>query len=100
MRPGRRPALLLPAIVTTLVLLFPGSPVLDGQIATLIPLDDAEFRVRTDSNNAELQYQLAMGYWNKRRWDDAERALAPQVERARAQLAALDPQAPSARTAP
>jgi tetratricopeptide (TPR) repeat protein len=53
--------------------------VLSGQIAPLIPLDVAQTRIRTDSNNPELQYQLALGYWTRRRWDDAERALQTMV---------------------
>lgn len=91
MNPRRRPALLLPGIAVALALVLPGLSVLHGQMTTVIPLEDAEFRVRTDSNNAELQYQLAMGYWNKRRWDDAERALQASVSiqprSAKAQLA-------------
>ena len=69
----------LRVVTLTLGALLTGAPVLPGQVTTLIELEEAEHRVRSDSNNAELQYQLAMGYWNKRRWDDAERALQAMV---------------------
>lgn len=35
--------------------------------------------VRRDSNDAEAHYQLALGYWSKDRFDDAERSLRTAV---------------------
>ncbi|HEY7683814.1 MAG TPA: tetratricopeptide repeat protein [Gemmatimonadales bacterium] len=36
-------------------------------------------RVRSDSNDASLHYQLAMAYWDRKEWDDAERSLRTAV---------------------
>jgi tetratricopeptide (TPR) repeat protein len=40
-----------------------------------LPLSELEARARADSNDAAAHYNVALGYWNARRWDDAERAL-------------------------
>jgi tetratricopeptide (TPR) repeat protein len=39
------------------------------------PLDSLVQRARRDSNDAVVHYQLAMAYWDRKKWDDAERAL-------------------------
>jgi len=44
------------------------------------PLPEIEARARRDSNDAEAQYFLGLGYWNAKRYDDAERALKVSVE--------------------
>lgn len=79
MKPWCRRAVQIRGVSLALGALLTGVPVLSGQMTTLIRLEDAQSRVQTDSNNAELQYQLALGYWNRRRWDDAERALQAMV---------------------
>lgn len=38
-------------------------------------LSELEVLARTDSNDAVTQYRLGMGYWDRKKWDDAERAL-------------------------
>ncbi len=46
------------------------------------PLSLAELEAAAvrDSNDASAHYQLAMGYWGKKRWDDAERSLRTAVQ--------------------
>lgn len=38
-------------------------------------LDELEQIARKDSNDAAAHYNLALGYWNAKRWDDVEREL-------------------------
>lgn len=39
------------------------------------PIDELIRRAVADSNDPMAHYQLAMGYWEKKKWDEAERAL-------------------------
>jgi tetratricopeptide (TPR) repeat protein len=50
-----------------------------AQVRVTVPVGQLEQQARRDSNNPETQYQLAMGYWSKRQWDDAERILQTVV---------------------
>ena len=58
-------------------------------------LDSLELRARADSNDAVAHYELALGYWERKRFDEAERslrqafALAPQYADAALALALL-----------
>ncbi|MFN8647071.1 MAG: tetratricopeptide repeat protein [Gemmatimonadales bacterium] len=38
-------------------------------------IPELEAQAVRDSNDATVHYQLAMAYWDRKRWDDAERAL-------------------------
>src|SRR5262245_66632949 len=38
-------------------------------------LDELETLARKDSNDAAAHYNVALAYWNAKRWDDAEREL-------------------------
>ncbi len=42
-------------------------------------LEDLEARVRTDSNDAAAHYNVAIGYWSRKRWGDAERELRDAI---------------------
>lgn len=42
-------------------------------------LEDLQAAARRDSNDAAAHYNLAMGYWSKKRYDDAERSLKTAV---------------------
>lgn len=42
-------------------------------------LRELEAAARKDSNDAAAQYNLALGYWSKKRWDEAERAMRAAV---------------------
>jgi len=48
-------------------------------IKLTVPLEELEARAQRDSNDAAAQYALALGYWSKQRYDDAERALRVAV---------------------
>ena len=48
-----------------------------------VPVGELESRAKRDSNDAVAHYNLALGYWSKRRWDDADASLK--------RAAALDP---------
>ena len=75
------------------------APILNAQQRNSRPsppsLDSLERSARADSNDAVAHYELAMGYWRKMRWGDAEQslqeavALAPQYAEAYLALAAL-----------
>ena len=62
---------------------------------SLPPIDTLEARARVDSNDAVVHYELAMGYWSAKRWDEADRtlrqavALAPQYAEAYLALSVL-----------
>jgi tetratricopeptide (TPR) repeat protein len=59
-----------------------GSPLSAQQSARKPPLpsiDSLEARARVDSNDAVVHYELAMGYWGAKRYDDADRALHQAV---------------------
>jgi tetratricopeptide (TPR) repeat protein len=68
---------------------------LSGRQTTEPTLDSLLARARVDSNDAQAHYDLAMAYWDKKRWDDAEHALrealaiAPSYAEAYLALAAL-----------
>ncbi|MEO8294656.1 MAG: tetratricopeptide repeat protein [Gemmatimonadota bacterium] len=40
-----------------------------------LSLEQLQAKAVADSNDPVAHYQLAMGYWDKKRWDDAERSL-------------------------
>ena len=42
-------------------------------------LPELEARARADSNDAAAHYNVALGYWNEKRLDDAERSLRTAV---------------------
>ncbi len=75
------------------------APVLNAQQGNRRPsppsLDSLERSARADSNDAVAHYELAMGYWRRMRWGDAERslqeavALAPHYAEANLAIAAL-----------
>lgn len=48
-----------------------------------VPLGELESRAQRDSNDAVAHYNLALGYWSKKRWEDADSSLK--------QATALDP---------
>src|SRR5437867_9073676 len=57
------------------------APRATGQSITLpYKLPELERRAAQDSCDAVTQYQLGLGYWNEKRWDEAERALRRSVQ--------------------
>ena len=43
-------------------------------------IPELEAQARADSNDATVHYALAMAYWDKKKWDDADRALRQAVQ--------------------
>jgi tetratricopeptide (TPR) repeat protein len=52
-----------------------GAPALAQTIKLPAKLPDLEKRAKADSDDAAAQYNVALGYWNAKRWDDADSAL-------------------------
>lgn len=44
-----------------------------------LSIDSLQLLATSDSNDPVVHYELAMGYWRARRWDDADRALHQAV---------------------
>ena len=66
-------------LVLLAVLLTASSPASAQKLIVAERLEDLEARVRVDSNDAAAHYNVAMGYWSKKRWADAERELHSAV---------------------
>ena len=58
-------------------LVTPPAPAQGLKVST--PLDSLEATARRDSNDAAAHYQLALGYWAKKRFDEAGRSLRTAV---------------------
>ncbi len=56
-----------------------GSPVLAQSVRVTEQISVLEERARSDSNDAAAHYNLAMGYWSKKRYDDAEHSLRQAI---------------------
>ena len=50
-----------------------------GRIELPVSLGELEKRAQADSNDAAAHYNVALGYWNAKRWDDVERELKTAV---------------------
>ena len=62
------------------LLISAASPVAAQRIKLPVKLAELEQRVKADSNDAAAHYNVALGYWNEKRFDEAERTLAKSVE--------------------
>src|SRR5207249_7607853 len=60
----RRSAGLVLAVLAT------AAPLAAQRIRLPAKLSELETRARQDSNDAAAQYNVALGYWNDKRWDD------------------------------
>lgn len=62
-------------------LLLIAGPAAAQQPGTRTPgIPELEAQARADSNDALAHYSLAMAYWDKKKWDDADRALHQAVQ--------------------
>ena len=61
--------------VLLVVLAALAAPLAAQRIALPAKLSELETRARQDSNDAAAQYNVALAYWNEKRWDDADSAL-------------------------
>lgn len=69
----------LPPALLPLALLLATAPLPAQRIKLPVKLAELEQRVKADSNDAAAHYNVALGYWNEKRYDDAERALGMAV---------------------
>jgi len=68
------------ALTVSCVLLIAGAGVLSAQRIKLpASLDALEKAVKVHPNDAAAQYNVALGYWNEKRYDDAEAALREAI---------------------
>ena len=63
------------AAALTGLLMCAGRPAASQEPSAPVSLDSLLQRARRDSNDALAHYQLAMAYWDRKKWDEAERAL-------------------------
>lgn len=63
----------LPLLIATAIICAPATP--RAQFRLPAKLSDLENAARRDSNDAAAHYNLALGYWNAKRWEDVEREL-------------------------
>ena len=68
------------AVRLLLFLAVPAPPLAAQGIKLPYKLPELERRAAQDSCDAVAQYQLGLGYWNAKRWDDAEGALRRSVQ--------------------
>ncbi len=62
-----------------LLLLTAAVPVTAQRVKMLVPLNALVERARVDSNDAPTQYEVALGYWVARKYDEAERHLRQAI---------------------
>ena len=65
------------AVVLVVVFTLPAASV--AQFKLPMKLADLEQRVRADSNDPAAHFNVALGYWNAKRWQDADRALRTAI---------------------
>lgn len=53
----------------------PGIASAQGKIDLPVPLSTLEQRVKADSNDPAAHYNVALGYWNAKKWKDVDREL-------------------------
>ena len=51
------------------------APPLTAQFRLPVKLEELERRAKADSNDAAAHFNVALAYWNAKRWADAERSL-------------------------
>lgn len=69
-----------PVIPCLLALLLAGAPLSAQRIKLPMKLPQLEAVASRDSNDAAAHYNLALGYWNEKRFDDAEAQLRQAVQ--------------------
>jgi tetratricopeptide (TPR) repeat protein len=63
-----------------LIFVAAAGPVGAQKLKIDVPIKELEERAQRDSNDATAHYNLALGYWSKRKWDDADAQLKRAVE--------------------
>ncbi|MEO8199605.1 MAG: tetratricopeptide repeat protein [Gemmatimonadota bacterium] len=67
------------ALLGAILTLFVTIPVAGQSVRVVESLDTLQARARADSNDAAVHYNLAMGFWSKKRYDDAEHSLRQAI---------------------
>ncbi len=81
--------------LAALVLTAPVALFAQGHISLPVPLAELQKRVKADSNDAFAHYNVALGYWDAKKWEDVDRelktaiALTPRFAQAHLALAYL-----------
>lgn len=63
-----------------LLLLFSASPCLAQRLKVPVALEHLKAVAVADSNDATAHYNLALGYWSKKKWDEADLAFRAALE--------------------
>lgn len=61
--------------IALLLLTLAGAAPLTAQFRLAVKLEDLERRATADSNDPAAHFNVALAYWNAKRWADAERSL-------------------------
>lgn len=62
------------------LLALPSLLAAQGKVTLPVSLGELEKRAVADSNDASAHYNVALGYWNAKRWDDVERSLRTAIK--------------------
>lgn len=62
------------------LLALPSLLAAQGKVTLPVSLGELEKRAVADSNDASAHYNVALAYWNAKRWDDVERSLRTAVK--------------------
>src|SRR6185503_18910932 len=65
-------------VALTLALAF-GTPTLVAQFKLPVKLEELERRAKADSNDPAAHFNVALAYWNAKRWDDVDRSLRTAI---------------------
>lgn len=68
------------ALVAISVATLPHRSPAQGKIEVSVPLPELEKRVKADSNDPAAHYNVALGYWQAKKWDDANRELRVAIK--------------------
>ena len=68
------------AVAVAALILTPCTLVAQGKIDIPIPMAELQRRVKADSNDPAAHYNVALAYWNAKKWDDVEHELRAAVQ--------------------
>src|SRR5262245_40730342 len=66
-------------VALVLILIQPGTAFAQ-RIKMSVKVPELETRVKQDSNDAAAHYNLALGYWSEKRYDEAEKQLRAAIQ--------------------
>jgi Tfp pilus assembly protein PilF len=68
------------AVAVAAVVLIPSVLKAQGKIDIPVPMTELVRRVKADSNDPAAHYNVALAYWNAKKWDDVTRELGTAVQ--------------------